>query len=76
MESGVATRPIDDIQAYRDQLQQFVYHSGTFMKPIFAIAKNAMRRRQARIVFAEGEEERVLRAVQVVIDEATGEARF
>ena len=42
MASGVATRPIDDIQAYRDQLQQFVYHSGTFMKPIFAIAKNAL----------------------------------
>ena len=43
MASGVATRPIDDIQAYRDQLQQFVYHSGTFMKPIFAIAKKAHR---------------------------------
>jgi len=70
MASGVATRPIDDIQAYRDQLQQFVYHSGTFMKPIFAIAKNAFAGGgKARIVFAEGEEERVLRAVQVVIDE-------
>ena len=68
--SGVATRPIDDIQAYRDQLQQFVYHSGTFMKPIFAIAKNAVAAGgKSRIVFAEGEEERVLRAVQVVIDE-------
>ena len=70
MASGVATRPIDDIQAYRDQLQQFVYHSGTFMKPIFAIAKNAhIGGGKSRIVFAEGEEERVLRAVQVVIDE-------
>ena len=70
MASGVATRPIDDIQAYRDQLQQFVYHSGTFMKPIFAIAKNAHEGGgKSRIVFAEGEEERVLRAVQVVIDE-------
>ena len=70
MASGVATRPIDDIQAYRDQLQQFVYHSGTFMKPIFAIAKNAHDGGgKSRIVFAEGEEERVLRAVQVVIDE-------
>jgi malate dehydrogenase (oxaloacetate-decarboxylating)(NADP+) len=70
MASGVATRPIDDIQAYRDQLQQFVYHSGTFMKPIFAIAKNAVAAGgKSRIVFAEGEEERVLRAVQVVIDE-------
>ena len=70
MASGVATRPIGDIQAYRDQLQQFVYHSGTFMKPIFAIAKNAHAGGgKSRIVFAEGEEERVLRAVQVVIDE-------
>ncbi len=70
MASGVATRPINDIQAYRDQLQQFVYHSGTFMKPIFAIAKNAhVGGGKSRIVFAEGEEERVLRAVQVVIDE-------
>ncbi len=70
MASGVATRPIDNIDAYRDQLQQFVYHSGTFMKPIFAIAKNAVAAGgKSRIVFAEGEEERVLRAAQVVIDE-------
>jgi malate dehydrogenase (oxaloacetate-decarboxylating)(NADP+) len=70
MASGVATRPIADLDAYRDQLQQFVYHSGTFMKPIFANAKNAVAAGgKARIVFAEGEEERVLRAVQVVIDE-------
>ena len=70
MESGVATRPIADLDAYRDQLQQFVYHSGTFMKPIFTNAKNAVAAGgRARIVFAEGEEERVLRAVQVVVDE-------
>jgi len=70
MASGVATRPIADMNAYRDQLQQFVYHSGTFMKPIFATAKNAVASGgKCRIVFAEGEEERVLRAVQVVIDE-------
>jgi malate dehydrogenase (oxaloacetate-decarboxylating)(NADP+) len=70
MASGVATRPIADMNAYRDQLQQFVYHSGTFMKPIFATAKNAVAGGgKSRIVFAEGEEERVLRAVQVVIDE-------
>jgi malate dehydrogenase (oxaloacetate-decarboxylating)(NADP+) len=70
MASGVATRPITDMDAYRDQLQQFVYHSGTFMKPIFATAKNAVAGGgKSRIVFAEGEEERVLRAVQVVIDE-------
>jgi len=70
MASGVATRPIADMDAYRDQLQQFVYHSGTFMKPIFATAKNAVASGgKSRIVFAEGEEERVLRAVQVVVDE-------
>jgi malate dehydrogenase (oxaloacetate-decarboxylating)(NADP+) len=70
IESGVATRQIADLDTYRDQLQQFVYHSGTFMKPIFSIAKNAVAAGgRARIVFAEGEEERVLRAVQVVVDE-------
>ena len=67
-ESGVAVRPIPDMQAYRDRLQQFVYHSGTFMKPIFQVAKNAPAGKK-RIVFAEGEEERVLRAVQIVVDE-------
>lgn len=68
--SGVATRPITDFDAYREQLQQFVYHSGTFMKPIFAVAKKAVAAGgRARIVFAEGEDERVLRAVQEVIDE-------
>ncbi len=70
MASGVATRPIADMDAYRDQLQRFVYHSGTFMKPIFATAKSAVASGgKSRIVFAEGEEERVLRAVQVVLDE-------
>jgi malate dehydrogenase (oxaloacetate-decarboxylating)(NADP+) len=67
-ESGVALRPIQDMQAYTDRLQQFVYRSGTFMKPIFQIAKKAPLEKK-RIVFAEGEEERVLRAVQVVVDE-------
>jgi len=66
MDSGVATRPIADFDAYRAQLEQFVYHSGGFMKPIFTAARRAARN---RIVFAEGEEERVLRAVQVIIDE-------
>jgi malate dehydrogenase (oxaloacetate-decarboxylating)(NADP+) len=65
-ESGVATRPISDLDAYVDRLQEFVYHSGNFMKPIFAAAKRATKN---RIVYAEGEEERVLRAVQVVVDE-------
>jgi malate dehydrogenase (oxaloacetate-decarboxylating)(NADP+) len=66
MDSGVATRPIADFDVYRDSLQQFVYHSGMIMKPLFAAAKDAKRR---RIVYAEGEDERVLRAVQVVVDE-------
>ncbi|MEY3633523.1 MAG: hypothetical protein RI937_1721 [Pseudomonadota bacterium] len=65
-ESGVATRPIADLDAYVERLQEFVYHSGNFMKPIFAAAKRATKN---RIVYAEGEEERVLRAVQVVVDE-------
>lgn len=66
--SGVATRPIQDMQAYVERLQQFVYHSGTFMKPVFRVAKNAPVAKK-RIVFAEGEEERVLRAVQILADE-------
>ncbi len=65
MESGVATRPIEDFVAYRESLQQIVYHSGLLMKPIFEAAKRAPK----RIVYAEGEDERVLRAVQVVVDE-------
>ena len=66
MDAGVATRPIADFDAYRAQLEQFVYHSGNFMKPIFSAAKRGEMR---RIVYAEGEDERVLRAVQVVVDE-------
>ena len=70
MDSGVATRPITDLDAYRTQLQQFVWHSGVFMKPIFTAAKEAHRSGgHARVVYAEGEDERVLRAVQAVIDE-------
>ena len=65
-DSGVATRPIADMAAYRDKLQTFVYASGTVMKPIFAVAKRAKNR---RVAYAEGEDRRVLRAVQVVIDE-------
>jgi malate dehydrogenase (oxaloacetate-decarboxylating)(NADP+) len=66
--SGVATRPIADLHAYAQSLQQFVYRSGTFMKPLFKVAKEAPADLK-RIVYAEGEEERVLRAVQVVVDE-------
>ncbi len=65
-DSGVATRPIADLQAYREQLQQFVYQSGAMMRPIFSIARHAAKK---RIVYAEGEDERVLRAVRVVVDE-------
>ena len=65
MDSGVATRPITDMDAYRDRLNQFVYQSGLIMKPVFAAAKTAPR----RIVYSEGEEERVLRAAQIVVDE-------
>jgi malate dehydrogenase (oxaloacetate-decarboxylating)(NADP+) len=67
-ESGVAGRPILDIPSYIERLQQFVYHSGTFMKPVFQVAKKAPAAKK-RIVFAEGEEERVLRAVQILVDE-------
>jgi malate dehydrogenase (oxaloacetate-decarboxylating)(NADP+) len=67
-DSGVATRPIKDLQAYADSLQQFVYRSGTFMKPLFQVAKKTEMNLK-RIVYAEGEEERVLRAVQVIVDE-------
>ncbi|WP_280153160.1 NADP-dependent malic enzyme [Piscinibacter sp. XHJ-5] len=65
-DSGVALRPIADLDAYREKLQSFVYASGTTMKPIFQLAKRAERK---RVAYAEGEEERVLRAVQVVVDE-------
>ncbi|MBI5269997.1 MAG: NADP-dependent malic enzyme [Burkholderiales bacterium] len=64
-ESGVATRPITDLAAYRDTLAQHVYQTGMFMRPVFEAAKA----RPARVVYAEGEDERVLRAVQVVKDE-------
>jgi len=65
-ESGVAARPIQDLDAYREKLQTFVYASGTTMKPIFNLAKRAANK---RIAYAEGEEERVLRAAQVIVDE-------
>jgi malate dehydrogenase (oxaloacetate-decarboxylating)(NADP+) len=65
-DSGVALRPVKDMDAYRDQLQSFVYASGTTMKPIFTMAKTAAKK---RVAFCEGEEERVLRAAQIVADE-------
>ncbi|MFY8104222.1 MAG: phosphate acyltransferase, partial [Ramlibacter sp.] len=66
VESGVATRPIADLAAYQDKLQTFVYASGQTMRPIFNLAKRAERK---RVAYAEGEDERILRAVQVVVDE-------
>jgi malate dehydrogenase (oxaloacetate-decarboxylating)(NADP+) len=63
--SGVATRPIQNMEAYRQQLNQLVFHTGLIMKPVFSAAKSAPK----RVVYAEGEEERVLRAVQTVVDE-------
>jgi malate dehydrogenase (oxaloacetate-decarboxylating)(NADP+) len=65
-DSGVALRPVRDLDAYREKLQTFVYASGQTMKPIFTLAKRAANK---RVAYAEGEEERVLRAVQVVVDE-------
>ncbi len=62
---GVATRPIEDLAGYRHSLERFVYQTGMFMRPVFAAAKAA----PARVIYAEGEDERVLRAVQVAIDE-------
>ncbi|HAK15897.1 MAG TPA: NADP-dependent malic enzyme, partial [Acinetobacter junii] len=65
MDSGVATRPIEDFSAYRQRLSEFVYNSAFLMKPIFSQAKSDPK----RIAYAEGEDERVLRAVQIVVDE-------
>ncbi len=63
--SGVATRPIADLEAYRQSLMRFVTHTGLFMRPVFAAAKAAPK----RVAYAEGEDERVLRAVQIALDE-------
>ncbi len=65
MDSGVATNPITDMKGYTESLNEFVYHSGLVMKPVFARAKQAPK----RVVFAEGEDPRVLQAVQVIVDE-------
>jgi len=65
MESGVARRPIADFDAYENELEKFVYRSGQLMRPVFDIARQSPR----RVVYAEGEEDRVLRAVQTVVDE-------
>ncbi|MDR6818862.1 malate dehydrogenase (oxaloacetate-decarboxylating)(NADP+) [Neorhizobium sp. 2083] len=67
-ETGVASRPIHDFEAYLDQLNRFVWRSGFVMKPIFSAAKVSERN---RVIFAEGEDERVLRAAQVLLEEKT-----
>ena len=68
MDSGVATRPITDFDAYREQLERFTTHSGTMMRPVMDRARK-LPVASKRLIFAEGEEERVLRAVQIVVDE-------
>ena len=70
-ESGVASRPITDYEAYFDRLNRFVFRSGFIMKPVFAAAKAAQNK---RVIFAEGEDERVLRAAQVLKEEGIGRA--
>ena len=65
-DSGVASRPITDMEAYRERLQSFVYASGTTMKPIYTAAKRGLKK---RVAYSEGEEERILRAAQIVADE-------
>ncbi len=67
-DSGVATRPIKDMDAYRQQLSRFVYQTGMFMRPVFSAAKSVAPEAK-RVAFADGEDERVLRAAQVIVDE-------
>ncbi|MBM3649395.1 MAG: NADP-dependent malic enzyme, partial [Alphaproteobacteria bacterium] len=69
MDSGVASRPIADFEAYRQQLSQFVFKSGLVMRPVFEQA----RRRPKRVIFSAGEDDRVLRAVQIILDEGVAE---
>ncbi|MEZ5658598.1 MAG: NADP-dependent malic enzyme [Burkholderiaceae bacterium] len=69
MDSGVATRPIADMRAYRQQLRHFVYKSADVMSPVYSAAKALGDERAMRVAFAEGEDERVLRAVRIVVDE-------
>ncbi|MEZ5811439.1 MAG: NADP-dependent malic enzyme [Rhizobiaceae bacterium] len=70
MKTGVASRPIADMDAYTDRLNRFVFRSGLVMKPVFSTAKSAARK---RVIYADGEDERVLRAAQVIIEEGLGQ---
>ena len=65
MDSGVAARPLTDLEAYRHRMARFMYQSGASMEPVFAAAKSSPK----RVAFAEGEDDRVLRTAQVIIDE-------
>lgn len=67
-DSGVARRPIEDMDAYRAKLTSFVYHTGQLMRPLFMQAKSAPK----RVIYADGEDERVLRAAQTIVDEKIG----
>jgi malate dehydrogenase (oxaloacetate-decarboxylating)(NADP+) len=69
-DTGVATRPISDFPAYVDKLNRFVFRSGLVMKPVFSVARTSTAK---RVIFADGEDERVLRAAQVVLDEGIAE---
>jgi len=66
MDSGVATRPVTDFKAYEEQLNQFVFRSGTIMKPVFERAQSSPK----RVIYAEGEDERVLRAAQIALEDS------
>src|SRR5690606_35923090 len=66
--SGVARRPIEDMEAYRQKLMSMVYHTGQLMRPLFMQAKSSPK----RVIYADGEDERVLRAVQTIVDERIG----
>ncbi|MFC5303254.1 NADP-dependent malic enzyme [Azospira restricta] len=68
-DSGVATRPIADMAAYKDKLKEFIYHTGVGMRAVFTAAKQGKAGKAARIIYTDGEDERVLRAVQIVIEE-------
>lgn len=69
MDTGVATRPIEDFEAYNEQLNRFVFRSGTIMKPVFETAKINPK----RVIYAEGEDERILRAAQVALEDGIAE---
>jgi malate dehydrogenase (oxaloacetate-decarboxylating)(NADP+) len=73
MASGVATRPIEDMDAYIDRLNRFVFRSGLIMKPVFETARKSA---QNRVIYADGEDERVLRAAQVVLEEGIARPRY